>query len=58
MLVSNFAGATTADMKAISFAEGAPVFSVPTEITNGKSVAHFTLAASRSVGNALRVFVT
>ena len=58
MLVSNFVGATTADMKAIKFAEGAPVFSVPTDISGGKSVAHFTLSASHSVGNALRVFVT
>lgn len=58
MLVSNFVGANTADMKAISFPEGAPVFSVPTEITNGKSIAHFTLTPSHSVGNALRVFVT
>ncbi len=58
MLVSNFVGATTADMKAMSFAEGAPVFSVPTEISAGKSIAHFTLTASHSVGNALRVFVT
>jgi len=58
MLVSNFVGATTADMKAMSFAEGAPVFSVPTDISGGKSIAHFSLAASHSVGNALRVFVT
>ncbi len=58
MLVSNFVGTTTADMKAIGFAEGAPVFSVPTDISGGKSIAHFTLPASRSVGNALRVFVT
>ena len=58
MLVSNFVGATTANMKAMSFAEGAPVFSVPTDISGGKSVAHFSLAASHSVGNALRVFVT
>ncbi len=58
MLVSNFVGVTTADMKAMSFPEGAPVFSVPTDISGGKSIAHFTLTASRSVGNALRVFVT
>ena len=58
MLVSNFVGATNADMKAISFTEGAPVFSVPTDISGGKSFAHFTLSASHSVGNALRVFVT
>ncbi len=58
MLVSNFAGSTTADMKAISFPEGAPVFSVPTDVTAGKSTAHFTLNASRSIGNTLRVFVT
>lgn len=58
MLVSNFAGATSADMKAISLPDGAPVFSVPTDISAGKSTAHFTLATSRSVGNALRVYVT
>ncbi|MFT3753234.1 MAG: hypothetical protein QM800_10295 [Paludibacter sp.] len=58
MLVSNFAGATSADMKAMSFPEGAPVFSVPTDVSGGKSIAHFALNASRSVGNALRVFVT
>ena len=58
MLVSNFVGAATADMKAMSFPEGAPVFSVPTDISNGKSIAHFSLAVSHSVGNTLRVFVT
>ena len=58
MLVSNFAGATSADMKAIGFAEGAPVFSVPTDISSGKSIAHFTLPTSQSVGNALRIYVT
>lgn len=58
MLVSNFTGTATADMKAMSFPEGAPVFSVPTEISGGKSIAHFTLTAAHSVGNALRVFVT
>ncbi|WP_243347036.1 hypothetical protein [Parabacteroides sp. FAFU027] len=58
MLVSNFVGATTADMKPIRLSEGAPVFSVPTDISGGKSTAHFSLATSRSVGNALRVFVT
>ena len=58
MLVSNFVGTTTADMKAMCFPEGAPVFSVPTDISSGKSVAHFALTASHSVGNALRVFVT
>jgi hypothetical protein len=58
MLVSNFVGATTADMKAMSFPEGAPVFSVPTDITGGKSTAHFTLTLAHSVGNSLRVFVT
>ena len=58
MLVSNFVGATSADMKAIGFAEGAPVFSVPTDISSGKSIAHFTLPTSQSVGNALRIFVT
>jgi hypothetical protein len=58
MLVSNFVGASTADMKAMSLPEGAPVFSVPTDISGGKSTAHFTLAASHSVGNALRAFVT
>ncbi|HET7733877.1 MAG TPA: hypothetical protein VFK73_08580, partial [Paludibacter sp.] len=58
MLVSNFVGAATADMKAMSFPEGAPVFSVPTDISGGKSIAHFTLTAAHSVGNALRVFVT
>jgi hypothetical protein len=58
MLVSNFVGASSADMKAMSLPEGAPVFSVPTDISGGKSVAHFSLAASHSVGNALRVFVT
>jgi len=58
MLVSNFVGTTTADMKAIGFAEGAPVFSVPTDVSGGKSIGHFTLAASHSVGNSLRVFIT
>ena len=58
MLVSNFVGTTTADMKAIGFTEGAPVFSVPTDISGGKSTGHFTLPASQSVGNALRVFIT
>jgi hypothetical protein len=58
LLVSNFAGATTADMKAIKFDEGAPVFSVPTDIAGGKSTAHFTLNTSRSIGNTLRVFVS
>ena len=58
MLVSNFVGTTTADMKAIGFAEGAPVFSVPSDISGGKSTGHFALAASLSVGNALRVFIT
>ena len=58
MLVSNFVGATTADMKAISLAEGAPVFSVSTDISGGKSIGHFSLTASHSVGNALRIFVT
>ena len=58
MLVSNFVGAATADMKAMSFPQGAPVFSVPTDISGGKSIAHFTLTAAHSVGNALRVFVT
>ncbi|MDD4970570.1 MAG: hypothetical protein PHT07_14180 [Paludibacter sp.] len=58
MLVSNFVGATTADMKAMSFAEGAPVFSIPTDISGGKSIAHFTLTTSHSVSNTLRVFVT
>lgn len=58
MLVSNFVGGATADMKAMSFPEGAPVFSVPTDISAGKSIAHFSLTASHSVGNALRVFVT
>lgn len=58
MLVSNFVGTTTADMKAMSFPEGAPVFSVPTDISDGKSIAHFALTAAHSVGNALRVFVT
>jgi hypothetical protein len=58
LLVSNFVGATTADMKALRLPEGAPVFSVPTDIAGGKSVAHFSLATLRSVGNTLRVFVT
>ena len=58
LLVSNFVGSTTADMKAIGFAEGAPVFSVPTDVSVGKSIGHFTLAASQSVGNTLRVFIT
>ena len=58
MLVSNFVGTTTADMKAIGLAQGAPVFSVPTDISGGKSIGHFTLSASQSVGNALRVFIT
>ncbi|MGC3978743.1 MAG: hypothetical protein QM751_11255 [Paludibacteraceae bacterium] len=58
MLVSNFAGAVSADMKAINFTEGAPVFSVPTDIAEGKSTAHFSLPISHSIGNALRVFVT
>ena len=58
MLVSNFLGSNTATMKAIRFPEGAPVFSVPTHITAGKSVAHFNLTASHSVGNTLRVYVT
>jgi hypothetical protein len=58
MLVSNFVGTTTADMKPIGFAVGAPVFSVPTDISGGKSTGHFTLPASQSVGNALRVFIT
>lgn len=58
MLVSNFVGATSADMKAIGFAEGAPVFSVPTDISSGKSIAHFTLPTSQSIGNALRIYVT
>ena len=58
MLVSNFTGSSNADMKAISLSDGAPVFSVPTDIANGKSIAHFNLTASHSVGNALRVFVT
>ncbi len=57
MLVSNFAGTNSASMKAISFPEGAPVFSVPTQILNGKSTALFQLNKSRSVGNSLRVFV-
>lgn len=57
LLVSNFVGATTADMKAMSLPEGAPVFSVPTDISGGKSVGHFSLTPSHSVGNALRVFV-
>lgn len=58
LLVSNFAGAEKADMKAIQFSEGAPVFFVPTEIVDGKSIGHFTLKASRSIGQPLRVFVT
>jgi hypothetical protein len=58
MLVSNFAGAKSAKMKAIGLPEGAPVFSVPTAIADGKSTAHFSLSTSRSVGDALRVFVT
>ncbi|HLP04016.1 MAG TPA: hypothetical protein VK152_01180, partial [Paludibacter sp.] len=58
LLVSNFTGSTNADMKAIGFEEGAPVFSVPTQIAAGKSVAHFLLEKSHSVGDALRVFVT
>jgi len=58
LLVSNFVGAEKADMKAIRFAEGAPVFSMPTEITDGKSTAHFTLKTSSCIGNALRIFVT
>jgi hypothetical protein len=58
MLVSNFAGSQLAKMKAISLPEGAPVFSVPTDISGGKSTARFSLPASRSVGDALRVFVT
>jgi hypothetical protein len=58
MLVSNFAGSQSAKMKAISLPEGAPVFSVPTDISNRKSIAHFSLPTSRSVGDVLRVFVT
>jgi hypothetical protein len=58
MLVSNFAGSQSAQMKAVSLPEGAPVFSAPTDISGGKSIAHFSLPTSHSVGDALRVFVT
>lgn len=58
VLVSNFTGQQRADMEINGFPEGAPVFSVPTDIANGKSVAHFKLQPSHSVGEVLRFFVT
>jgi hypothetical protein len=56
--VSNFNGAETADLKALRFAEGAPVFALTTEIAAGSSIGRFNLKASRSIGHPLRVFVT
>lgn len=58
LLVSNFTGAEIADLKALRFAEGAPVYALPTEIASGSSVGHLTLKATRSMGQPLRVFVT
>lgn len=58
LFVANFTGESETQMRPLSLDEGAPVFSVPTEVENGKSTARFTLSTSHSVGDVLRLFIT
>ena len=59
LLLANFRGtSTSATLSDVSCAKGAPVFEVPTTITNGKSTATFTVTTNHSASNVLKVFLT
>lgn len=57
MLLSNFVSDQACPLSDISFAEGAPVFSVPTYVADGKSSAVFAVEMNHSVGRPISVYV-
>jgi len=58
LLISNFVSDTPANVSGISFEQGAPVFTVPTTIENGKSSAVFSMEMNHSVGAPVYVYVS
>lgn len=57
LLLSNFASDRKCVLEDIACPLGAPVFSVPTTITNNKASATFACETNHSISDALRVFV-
>lgn len=57
LLLSNFAGDNKCQLTDITCPLGAPIFRVPTEITDGEASAEFTCDTNHSVSDILRVFV-
>lgn len=58
LLLANFASAEKCTLKDVSCPLGAPVFTVPTTISNEKSTAVFVAEPNQSVGNTLKLFVS
>ncbi|MCM1108569.1 MAG: hypothetical protein NC388_05875 [Clostridium sp.] len=57
LLLARFAGESACTLKGIALPDGAPVFSVPTQITSKGAEATFDCDMNHSVGDVLRVFV-
>ncbi len=57
LLLANFAGGSKCTLSEVACPLGAPVFGVPTTITDSKASAEFVCEVNRSVGEVLRVFV-
>lgn len=58
LLLSNFAGVGSCTLHDVACPAGAPVFTVPTQISNGKATATFAMEQNHSVGNTLKFFLT
>jgi hypothetical protein len=58
LLLSNFAGDGACTLHHITCAQGAPVFTVPTKISEDKATATFAVMQNHSVGNTLKFFLT
>lgn len=57
LLLSNFCGPDRCGLTDVGCRYGAPVFTVPTEISGGVASAEFKAEENRSVANVLKVFV-
>lgn len=57
LLLSNYAGETACPLKDIMMAEGAPVFTAMTSVTENGSAATFRCDLDHSIANTLRVYV-
>ncbi len=57
LLLSNYMGENACTLSGIRLAQGAPVFTVATEIRNGASSATFKCDVNHSVANTLRTYI-